>query len=95
MRHPTWYAWVVLVVATAGNIGLAVVVSTRAAERTVAAERAAAREAAEENRRATCTLVNAQVSVYRESPPQTPTGREVARAWEDMRIRFHCQGGTS
>lgn len=93
MKIPGWWAWVVLVVATAANVGLSTIVSIRQAERTIAAERASSRKAAEESRLATCALVSAQVNVYRETPPVTPTGREVARAWEDMSIRFHCQGG--
>ena len=94
MKHPGWYAWLTLVVATAASVGLSAVVGVRQAERAIEAERSASRRAAEEGRLATCALVNAQVGVYRETPPVTPTGREVARAWEDMSIRFQCQGGT-
>jgi hypothetical protein len=94
MKPPNWYAWAILVVATAASVGLNAVVGIGLAERTIEAEKQARREAAEETRRATCSLINAQASVYRESPPQTSVGRDVARAWEDMRIRFHCQGGS-
>ena len=95
MKQPGWYAWAVLVVATAASAGLNAVIGIGMAERAIEAERAAARAAAEQNRSATCALINAQVGVYRETPPSTPTGRDVASAWEDMRKRFRCnQGGT-
>jgi hypothetical protein len=84
------FATLMMVIASA----LTIWINIEMMQRTIEAEKQSRRLSAEETRRATCSLINAQVGVYRESPPLTSVGREVARAWEDMRIRFHCQGGS-
>lgn len=90
-QQPSWYAWAALVVATAASVGLNAVVGIGLAERSIEAER----EAAEANRRATCTLIKAQIEVYRETPPTLATGQNVERSWKEMSTLFRCdQGGT-
>lgn len=37
-----------------------------------------------------CAAVVAQDDAYRESPPVTPAGQEVARRWSELRQRFDC-----
>lgn len=44
----------------------------------------------EEGRRVTCYLVNSQVKVFQENEPTTPTGRDLAKAWEDTARLFGC-----
>lgn len=35
-----------------------------------------------------CDVVSAQVDVYREVPPSTPTGQRAERAWRDLETRI-------
>lgn len=38
-----------------------------------------------------CDLIAAQIRVYAETPPGTPTGQALARAWDNLRDRYECE----
>lgn len=90
VKSPPWYAWTVLVVATAISIGLNTVVSVKAAERAVRAERVSQRQADEASREATCSVARTQLAIYEVAPPTTPAGKEAIRAWDGMFKLYRC-----
>lgn len=42
------------------------------------------------NRDDTCRVINAQLEVYREAPPSTPTGVKAKEAWAKLRSSLRC-----
>lgn len=79
------------------SIGIGMIVIFHVADKQVKAERdareqqqATQRAQGEIARRATCSLVNAQVAVYEAEPPSSPTGVKAAKAWHDLSEQFHC-----
>lgn len=40
--------------------------------------------------RVSCTIVAANVSVYAETPPTTPAGRNARDSWVSLDRRLHC-----
>jgi len=89
-RHgmPSWWSWVVLVLFTAGSVGLNTVVSTRTAERAVESDRAAREEAARVSLAVVCDVVIKQEAVF--SDAQSEVGRSAAKAWHDLGVTYRC-----
>lgn len=50
----------------------------------------AQRRAAEQTKAGVCALVDANVQVYQETPPQTAAGKNLAAAWETLKVQFGC-----
>lgn len=85
---PAWWSWGVLVVLTAGSVGLNTVVSTRTAQRAVDADRTARQTAAEQSRGVVCLVVAKQEAVFREG--RSEVERNAAQAWHDLGVIFGC-----
>jgi hypothetical protein len=85
---PGSWAWIVLVVFTALNVALTTVVTTRVAQRSIAADRVARAAAAEQSRAVVCLVVTKQEAVFRDA--STQVGRNAADAWHDLGILFRC-----
>jgi len=85
---PGRWAWIVLVVFTALNVGLTSVVTTRVAQRSIDADHRARAESAEQSRGIVCLVVTKQEAVFREA--QSEVGRNAADAWHDLGILFRC-----
>ncbi len=83
-----WYAWIVLVIFTALNVGLTTVVTTRVAQRSIDADRTARAVAAEQSKAVVCLVVTKQEAVFREA--ESEVGRNAAAAWHDLGILFRC-----
>lgn len=83
------YGVVVTVVASISSVVLSVVLSLNMAKNAIESEQ----RAREETRVATCLVVGAQVAVYDEVPPSTPTGKKAELAWRDLYAspRLHCE----
>jgi predicted PurR-regulated permease PerM len=96
---PTWYSWVVLMVTVLSCLGLSVMVSLTAAQRSVESERRArlaAQQESERNQRAgwaaACQLIVAQDDAFSDpaAQPVTEAGRKSAAAWHELRKTFRC-----
>lgn len=38
----------------------------------------------------TCRVINAQLAVYQEAPPSTPTGIKAKESWGRLKTSLHC-----
>lgn len=85
---PAWWSWVVLVVFTAGNIGLTFTVTNRLSRRAIEADRTARAEAAEQSRGVVCGLIVKQEAVFRSF--DTENSKVAADAWHDLGITYGC-----
>lgn len=84
--HPTWWAWVVVVVVPMLVAALGMMVSLSVNARSIERERLAR----EESQRAFCAIVVLLDDSYRRNPPSTPAGRELARAIAQARNANRC-----
>lgn len=93
MRRDRVYAAVVVFV-TLMAVGLGNVLYTNHVdERRAASERAgkaAQRRAAEQTKAAVCAMILANVTVYDETPPTSPAGRNLAESWDLLSAQFGC-----
>ncbi len=87
---PSWYSWLAVVGTCLSLSAGAMWISIEKAQDAVEGERRARLIAAEDSRQASCVLVSAQVAAFRESAPATNAGRNAAKAWEELYIRFDC-----
>ena len=88
---PGWYAWVIVIVMTILLSGGAMALSIRSSKQAIEAERMARIESAENTRLATCSVVLAQMSAYREVPPVTAAGKKAAQALERLSVQLRCE----
>lgn len=89
-RHPTAYSMITLAAGMLVSMAIAVVISVNASNRAIEQNREQEQRQRQEARAASCYLINSQVSVYEETPPSTPTGREAAQAWAEAARVFGC-----
>jgi hypothetical protein len=82
--RPAWWSWVTVGVMVVGSLGLFTVITLRAVDRAVDAERAARIEGI----RATCLAAAAQEKVFSEA--ETDVGRNARKAWHDLRVTLRC-----
>ncbi len=85
-----WYPIVMLVFVFVCVSGLNIFYTNYVNERREDAQVAADRRAAEINRAQTCRLVVAFDELYKETPPTTPAGENVARLWANYRQLNRC-----
>jgi hypothetical protein len=74
-------------------LGLTIAYVDRVDDRREASARVAAedqRRASEQSRAIVCALINANVRVYEETPPQTAAGRNLAGAWIELKLQLGC-----
>lgn len=84
--HPTWYSWLVVVLVPVAASMAVLVVSLEVNARAVQGER----EARLSSERALCEVVVVLDDAYRETPPATVAGRNVAKAVADLRVANRC-----
>jgi uncharacterized membrane protein YcjF (UPF0283 family) len=85
-------AVVVFVTIIAGFIGN-VLYTNHVDERRARSDRAntiARQKQAEQSKIVVCALINANVAADKESPPQTPAGKNKAEAWKTLKTQFGC-----
>lgn len=73
--QPVWYSLIVLVAAMLLTAGTAIWYADRTAQ---------------ESERQWCSVVTTLDTAYRESPPTSPLGRQLAAAFADLRREFGC-----
>jgi len=84
--QPGVYAWLAVMISAITLPLLALFVSIQLNERAVENERTA-RVAGE---RAMCIIVVTLDSAYKEDPPKTPAGKNVAEGMANLRLAYHC-----
>lgn len=84
------YPWTVVAVLQVVTLVLGAVVIVHLTDRAIRAETRARQESAEQTRRANCVVIAAQDAAYRDTPPATPTGQNVAAAWHSLSVYLHC-----
>lgn len=88
-REVSLYGIVVTAVASMMSVVVSLLVAFTISNRAIDAEE----RNREASRIATCLVVRAQVEVYNESPPSTPTGQRARQAWRDLYARLRCDQG--
>lgn len=85
-----WYPIVLLVLVFVAISGLNVLFTLHINNERQEADRRAAIAAAEAARQQNCRLIVAFDDLYRETPPSTPAGQNVARLWASYRSLNRC-----
>ncbi len=84
---PGWRIWLVTVITLIGGMVLSVYVSIHTADENTQQSIQRARAAGAEQQRVVCGLISSILDAYKETPPPTVTGKNVANAWlEEYRI---------
>lgn len=98
--HPTIYSNALLALIMTMLVGVGVVFSVQASQRSQRASEAVLREQIEEQvraqaqaRMAACTVVQKINRAYVAEPPVTEAGKNVAQAWADLSRVFRCEKG--
>lgn len=87
MKIP-WYYQLAVVGTSVASVVISVLISVNTSARAIDSDRRARAEAVAESRKVSCTLIIAQDRAYTETPPATELGRDVARAWHDLRTLY-------
>ncbi len=85
-----WYPIVVLVMVFVAVSGMNMLFTLHINNERQKADRQAAIAAAEASRQQSCRLIVAFDDLYRETPPTTPAGQNVARLWASYRSLNNC-----
>jgi hypothetical protein len=85
-KHPTAYSMLTLAVGMLACMAIAVLISVQASDRAIERDRQSRQEA----RKASCLLINQINNAYKEDPPVSTAGKNVAEAWTRVARAFGC-----
>jgi hypothetical protein len=88
--QPGFYAWVCILAACITLPSVSFVAGMKQTERAVRASELAAAKALSESQQAWCPMVITFDNAWRDNPPPTEAGKQIAAGMRMLRAQYHC-----
>lgn len=88
--QPGFYAWSAILAGCLTLPAASYLAATKQTERAVHASEQAAAKALAESQQAWCPMVITFDDAWRDNPPPTAAGKEIAAGMRALRARYHC-----